>query len=182
MDTYSFQEGSNDGKSSSRESRLCGLLLTQHWPQEYYSEGAVHQQCTITNWPGSSYPAGSYEHLQPWSDYSGMWAQGGEECCINQQKGTFYGEDDDWHFGEQDILVAGKSNTLTNARPMQIRHSNQRQAANMRERRRMHSINHAFEGKCKLAKRIRTRTAFIIRRKHHCFNQIIPLMKREAQV
>ncbi|VDK21047.1 unnamed protein product [Taenia asiatica] len=124
MDTYSFQEDSNDGKSSSRESKLCGLLLTQHWPQEYYGEGAVHQQCPATDWSGSPYPAAPYEHLQPWSDYSGAWAQSSEECYINQQRGTFYGEDDECHFGEQD----------TNTRPMQIRHSNQRQAANMRER------------------------------------------------
>ncbi|KAL5961279.1 Pancrea transcription factor 1 subunit alpha, partial [Taenia solium] len=149
MDTYSFQEDSNDGKSSSRESKLCGLLLTQHWPQESYSEGAVHQQCPATDWSGSPYPAAPYEHLQPWSDYSGAWVQSSEECYINQQRGTFYGEEDECHFGEQD----------TNTRPIQIRHSNQRQAANMRERRRMHSINHAFEGKCKLTKRKRISTS-----------------------
>ncbi|KAL5110808.1 Pancrea transcription factor 1 subunit alpha [Taenia crassiceps] len=146
METYSFQESSNDGKSPSRESRLCGLLLTQHWSQEYYSEGAVHQQCPATNWPSSPYPAAPYEHSQPWSDYGDTWIQGSEVCCINQQRGASYGESDEWHFDEQDTSMTNKPDILTNTRPMQIRHSNQRQAANMRERRRMHSINHAFEG------------------------------------
>ncbi|KAH9283449.1 Pancreas transcription factor 1 subunit alpha [Echinococcus granulosus] len=148
MDAYSFREVSTKGKSAIRESRLCGLLLTPRWPQQYYSGGAVHQQCSATNWPGDPYSAAQYEQSQPWSDHGDTWVQGSEAYCINQQRGAFHGENDDWSFGEQETVAAIQPTALTNARPMLIRHSNQRQAANMRERRRMHSINHAFEGKC----------------------------------
>ncbi|VDD82791.1 unnamed protein product [Mesocestoides corti] len=134
-------------KTACLEPSICGLLLTKQWPEDYYHCEFRHQEYP-DNWLGPRFSDSQYENSHTWSSYEENWVQQKEDICYIQQGGDIEAEEDDdeWSLGEHGSNVAGHLNAPTTSRSMQSRHSNQRQAANMRERRRMHSINHAFEG------------------------------------
>ena len=134
----------------SQDSNLFNLQKQpQQWSSEYYNPDDQ------AYW---SYQTGPYDQpTQGWCDYpcqnsSGHWVDARDAenfTCSSQSNGLFYGNEESWSFSEREIVSGEQEEGLDEVKHSTPppRHSSQRQAANLRERRRMHSINHAFEGK-----------------------------------
>lgn len=146
MNTYTYPEVKSEARPVDQEPKRGNLMLTQQWPEDCYNQEKILPYYS-KNWYGCSYAAVDYDHPQTWKDYTETLVPPNDEHYLVRQKANFYGvEVDDWRFGVQEAANNSYSDTCNHDRPFQTRCSNQRQAANMRERRRMHSINHAFEG------------------------------------
>nr|CDS29129.2 pancreas transcription factor 1 subunit [Hymenolepis microstoma] len=139
---YYIQDSTSSIPSTSQESRLFGLLFTGHLSDEAYGKDSSYQRFPNT-W---SYPPDYYQQGEIWNNYNQdtIVYSMEESYSSTQTIENLYEDnmDNAWDSENLDALQPSRQDSHT----IQPRHSNQRLAANMRERRRMHSINDAFEG------------------------------------
>ncbi|KAM7538182.1 hypothetical protein Aperf_G00000072031 [Anoplocephala perfoliata] len=134
-----FQESTSSLVTTSQESKLLGLLFTSHRSDEPCNKNPTYQQFHST-WP---YPTGCCQQMDIWNDHTRdtrIYPTEGYDTT-QTMRNLYEGSDDGWGVENLDAISPGRQ-----VRTTQSRHSNQRLAANLRERRRMHSINDAFEG------------------------------------
>lgn len=133
-----FQDSTSSLMTTSQESKLFGLLFTSHRSDEPYNKNSTYQQFHSVR----SYSPGC-QQMDVWNEHNrdtGVYLP--ESYESSQAMRTLYERSDDgWGVENLDTTSPGRQ-----ARTTQSRHSSQRLAANLRERRRMHSINDAFEG------------------------------------
>ncbi|KAM3179724.1 hypothetical protein ACTXT7_000007 [Hymenolepis weldensis] len=137
-----IQDSTSCIQSTKQESKLFGLLFTGHLSDEPCDRDSSCHRFTNT-W---SYPPSCCQQSEVWNNYNQDTAVYPmvESYDSTQTMRSLYEDniDNSWGNENLDTLQSSQQDSCT----IQPRHSNQRLAANMRERRRMHSINDAFEG------------------------------------
>ncbi|VDO01715.1 unnamed protein product [Rodentolepis nana] len=140
---YYIQGSTSSIPSTGQESKLFGLLFTGHLSDEAYGKDSSYQRFPNT-W---SYTPSYCQQGEVWNNYNqDTVVYPMEECYSSTQTiANIYEDNMDNGWGSENLDFVQPSRQDRHI--IQPRHSNQRLAANMRERRRMHSINDAFEGK-----------------------------------